>query len=114
MGGEKLFYTIGEAAQLFDIKPYVLRYWETEFTQLNPQKSETGQRVYRAKDIQVCQTIKRLLYVEKYTIAGAKQKLEELEKTGFDPVPPDKRKRLKIKPQRPLLAGNRHRKGRAI
>lgn len=87
MGGEKLFYTIGEAAQLFDIKPYVLRYWETEFKQLNPQKSETGQRVYRTKDLQVCQTIKRLLYVEKYTIAGAKQKLEELEKTGYDPVP---------------------------
>jgi len=89
MVGEKLFFTIGEAAQLFDIKPYVLRYWETEFKQLNPQKSETGQRVYRTKDLQVCQTIKRLLYVEKYTIAGAKQKLVELEKTGFDPLPVD-------------------------
>jgi DNA-binding transcriptional MerR regulator len=87
MGDEKLFYTIGEASQLIDVKPYVLRYWETEFKQLNPQKSETGQRVYRSKDIQISQTIKRLLYVEKYTIAGAKQKLEELEKIGFDSLP---------------------------
>jgi DNA-binding transcriptional MerR regulator len=87
MGDEKLFYTIGEASQLIDVKPYVLRYWETEFKQLNPRKSETGQRVYRTKDIQISQTIKRLLYVEKYTIAGAKQKLEELEKNGFDSPP---------------------------
>jgi len=87
MGEEKLFFTIGEAAQLLDVKAYVLRYWETEFKQLNPQKSETGQRVYRAKDIQICQTIKRLLYIEKYTIAGAKQQLAEMEKIGFDSIP---------------------------
>jgi DNA-binding transcriptional MerR regulator len=87
MSEEKLFFTIGETAQLLDVKAYVLRYWETEFKQLNPQKSETGQRVYRSKDVQICQTIKRLLYVEKYTIAGAKQKLEEFEKTGFDLMP---------------------------
>jgi len=81
---EKLFYTIGEAAQVVDVKPYVLRYWESEFKKLNPQKSETGQRTYRKKDLQVALTIKRLLYDEKYTIAGALQKLEELEKAGLD------------------------------
>ena len=81
---EKLFYTIGETAQMLSVKPYVLRYWESEFKKLNPQKSETGQRTYRKKDLQVALTIKRLLYDEKYTIAGAIQKLEELEKEGLD------------------------------
>ncbi len=87
MGEEKLFFTIGEASQEINVKPYVLRYWETEFHQLKPQKSETGQRVYRPKDLLVLKTIKNLLYDEKYTIAGAKQKLEELEKTGFNALP---------------------------
>jgi len=81
---EKLFYSIGEAANLVNVKPYVLRYWESEFKKLNPQKSETGQRAYRKKDIQVALTIKRLLYDEQYTIAGANKKLEELEKDELD------------------------------
>ncbi len=85
---EKLFYTIGEASKYVDVKPYVLRYWETEFRKLNPQKSVTGQRTYRKKDIQMALTIRRLLYEEKYTIAGAIQKLEELEKEGLDPFVP--------------------------
>ncbi|HET9869526.1 MAG TPA: MerR family transcriptional regulator [bacterium] len=83
---EKLFYTIGEVAKLADVKPYVLRYWETEFPMLNPQKSVTGQRTYRKKDIQVALTIKRLLYEQKFTIAGAVKKLEELEKEGLDQI----------------------------
>src|SRR5277367_717933 len=83
---EKLFYTIGEASQMVDVKPYVLRYWESEFKKLNPQKSATGQRTYRKKDIEIALTIKRLLYNEKYTIAGAVQKLEEIEKEGFDQI----------------------------
>jgi DNA-binding transcriptional MerR regulator len=81
---EKLFYTIGEASQIVSVKPYVLRYWESEFKKLNPQKSETGQRTYRKKDLEIALTIKRLLYEEKYTIAGAMQRLEEIEKEGFD------------------------------
>jgi DNA-binding transcriptional MerR regulator len=84
MAEEKLFYTIGEASQMVDVKPYVLRYWETEFKKLNPQKSETGQRTYRKKDIQVAMMIKKLLYDEQYTIAGAIKKLEEIEKEGLD------------------------------
>ncbi len=79
---EKLFYTIGEAAQRIDVKPYVLRYWETEFRKLNPQKSVTGQRAYRKRDLQVALTIRRLLYGEKYTIAGAVKKLDELDEKG--------------------------------
>ena len=85
---EKLFYSIGEAAQMLDVKPYVLRYWETEFRKLNPQKSPTGQRTYRSRDLQVALTIKRLLYGEKYTIAGAVQKLQELDaQNSLDPLP---------------------------
>src|SRR5581483_6705227 len=76
---EKLFHSIVEAAQMLDVKPYVLRYWETEFRKLNPQKPSTGQRAYRARDLQVALTIKKLLYGEKYTIAGAIQKLQELD-----------------------------------
>jgi len=83
---QKLFYTIGEVAQMVNVKPYVLRYWETEFKKLDPQKSQTGQRTYRKKDIEIALTIKRLLYDEKYTIAGAVQKLEELEKEGLDQI----------------------------
>ena len=83
---DKLFYTIGEVSKMVDVKPYVLRYWETEFKLLNPQKSVTGQRTYRKKDIQVALTIKRLLYDQKFTIAGAAQKLEELEKEGLDQI----------------------------
>jgi DNA-binding transcriptional MerR regulator len=83
---DKLFYTIGEVSKLVDVKPYVLRYWETEFKLLNPQKSVTGQRTYRKKDIQVAVTIKRLLYDQKFTIAGAVKKLEELEKEGLDQI----------------------------
>ncbi len=83
---EKLFYGIGEVSQIVDVKPYVLRYWETEFRKLNPQKSVTGQRAYRQRDLRIALTIKRLLYQERYTIAGAIKKLEELdEKQGLDP-----------------------------
>ncbi|HVZ80929.1 MAG TPA: MerR family transcriptional regulator [bacterium] len=85
---EKLFYSIGEAAQMLDVKPYVLRYWETEFRKLNPQKSPTGQRTYKSRDLRVAATIKRLLYGEKYTIAGAVQKLQELDaQAALDPFP---------------------------
>lgn len=79
---EKLFYTIGEVSDLLGVKPYVLRYWESEFKKLNPQKSVTGQRTYRNRDIRVAKAIQKLLYEEKYTIAGAIKKLEELEERG--------------------------------
>jgi DNA-binding transcriptional MerR regulator len=76
---EKLFYSIGEVAEILQLKAYVLRYWETEFKKLTPKKSFTGQRTYRPRDIQVALTIKKLLYDDKYTIAGAIQKLDELD-----------------------------------
>ena len=77
---KKLFYRIGEACKKVDIQPYVLRYWETEFPALDPQKSKSGQRVYSEEEIRLIGRIKELLYEEGYTIAGAKKKLEsELE-----------------------------------
>ena len=73
--GKKLFYKIGEVCRLCGIPAHVLRYWETEFTLLSPTKNRAGQRIYREKDVRLIQTIKQLLYVEGYTIAGANKKL---------------------------------------
>ena len=71
----KLFYKIGEVCQYTDTQPYVLRFWESEFSQLAPNKSRSGQRLYRRKDIDMVLAIKKLLYEEGYTIAGARKKL---------------------------------------
>ncbi|MFQ5350174.1 MAG: MerR family transcriptional regulator [Thermoanaerobaculia bacterium] len=80
---EKLYFKIGEACRQLDIQPYVLRYWETEFPALSPDKSKSGQRVYSRQDLGIIRRIKELLYDEGYTIAGAKKKLEgELEAGG--------------------------------
>lgn len=73
---KRLYYKIGEACKRLDIQPYVLRYWETEFPQLAPSKSKSGQRVYTEGELDVIQRIKELLYDEGFTIAGAKKKLE--------------------------------------
>ena len=72
----KLYYKIGEACRVLDIQPYVLRYWETEFPVLQPNKSRSGQRVYSERELAIIRRIKELLYDEGYTIAGAKKKLE--------------------------------------
>lgn len=74
----KLYYRIGEVSQITGVKPYVLRYWESEFRLMAPQKSRSKQRLYRQKDIETILTIKRLLYQERYTIAGARRKLREI------------------------------------
>jgi len=71
----KLFYKIGEVCHLTGTQPYVLRFWESEFPQLAPTKSRTGQRLYRRKDIDLVIEIKNLLYQEGFTIAGARKKL---------------------------------------
>lgn len=71
---DKLFFSIGEVTQITGIEAYVLRYWETEFKILKPQKNLGGQRIYRQKDIKIILKIKDLLYNQKFTIAGAKNK----------------------------------------
>ena len=73
----KLYYSITEVAELTNVKPHVLRYWETEFKALRPKKNRAGNRTYRAGDIKLIRDIKRLLYDDGFTIAGAKKKLLE-------------------------------------
>jgi DNA-binding transcriptional MerR regulator len=74
---EKLYFRIGEVARICRLPAYVLRFWETEFPQLRPVKSSTGQRMYRRRDVESVVRIKRLLYEEGYTIAGARQHLRD-------------------------------------
>lgn len=76
------FFSIGEVCELTDLKPHVLRYWESQFKFLNPAKNRSGNRVYQRREIELVLLVKHLLYVEKYTIDGARQKVEERRKTG--------------------------------
>ena len=75
---DKRYYRIGEVSKITDVKPYVLRYWESEFRWMAPQKSKSKQRLYRKRDIDVIQLIKKLLYEQRFTIAGARKKLREM------------------------------------
>ena len=75
----KLFFKIGEVAELAGVEPYVLRYWETEFS-IKPSKSKKQQRLYQRRDIESILRIKKLLYEERYTIEGARKRLKELKK----------------------------------
>lgn len=72
---DKLFFKIGEVAEITKVEPHVLRYWESEFGLLRPEKSKTGQRVYRKKDIETILEIKMLLYKERFSIEGAKKRI---------------------------------------
>jgi len=79
---EKLYFKIGEVCDLVGVQAHVLRYWETEFPQLSPQKNRSGQRSYRRRDVEISLRIKELLYDDMYTIAGARKKLQnELRET---------------------------------
>ncbi len=73
---EKIFFKIGEVCDLVGVQAHVLRYWETEFPMLSPQKNRSGQRTYRRRDVEIAFRIKELLYDELFTIAGAKKKLQ--------------------------------------
>lgn len=80
---EKIFFKIGEVCDIVDVQAHVLRYWETEFPMLSPQKNRSGQRSYRRRDVEIALRIKELLYDDLYTIAGAKKKLQlELRETN--------------------------------
>ena len=95
---DKLYFRIGEVSRLVGIKPYVLRFWESEFPGLGPKKSGTGHRLYRRKDVELVLEIKQLLYDKRYTIEGARkelvgrlksgsQALEETREPARDPAP---------------------------
>jgi len=79
---EKIYFRIGEVSELAELPTYVLRYWETEFSQLKPTKSSTGQRMYRRKDVEYVMQIRKLLYEDGFTIAGAREKLREEVRSG--------------------------------
>ena len=76
------FFSIGEVCELTDLKPHVLRYWESQFKFLNPAKNRSGNRVYQRREIELIMLVKHLLYTEKYTIDGARQKVDEHRKAG--------------------------------
>jgi len=76
----KLYFRIGEVSDLVGVRPYVLRYWESEFSDIKPSKSKSGQRLYKRRDVETLVRIKQLLYEERFTIDGAKKKVKELGK----------------------------------
>ena len=83
---EQRLYRIGEVSRLTELKPFVLRYWETEFPMLEPVKSPSGHRVYRQEDVDLVFKIKRLLYDEGFTIAGARRQLRETGAVGSEAI----------------------------
>ncbi len=82
----KLYYRIGEVAGIVGVEPHVLRYWETEFRSVRPQKSAKGQRIYSRRDVETLLKVKDLLYAHRFTIAGARRKLRE---GGVEPALPE-------------------------
>ncbi len=73
---KKIFFKIGEVCDIVDVQAHVLRYWETEFSMLSPQKNRSGQRSYRRRDVEIALRIKELLYEELYTTAGPRRRLQ--------------------------------------
>jgi DNA-binding transcriptional MerR regulator len=85
---DRLYFKIGEVAKIVGVKPYVLRYWETEFSMIRPGKTRSRHRLYRRRDVETLLEIKRLLHTERYTIEGAKRHLKTLGKSpGVGPAP---------------------------
>jgi DNA-binding transcriptional MerR regulator len=76
------FYSIGEVCGLTDLKPHVLRYWESQFRFLNPAKNRSGNRVYKGREVELIMLVKHLLYTEKFTIEGARQRIDHYRRTG--------------------------------
>ncbi|MEP6963057.1 MAG: MerR family transcriptional regulator [Acidobacteriota bacterium] len=99
---DKLYFRIGDVARLAGIKPYVLRFWETEFPSLGPKKSGTGHRLYRRKDVQLVFEIKTLLYEKRFTIEGARKFLELRAKTEVPATPATRKGKAGAK--KPVLA----------
>lgn len=91
---DKLYFRIGEVARLCGVETYVLRFWETEFPQMRPNKSGTGQRLYRKRDVEMAMRVRKLLHEEGYTIAGARQVLSQ-----------EARELRASSPQLPLIEG---------
>jgi len=96
----KLYYRIGEVSDIVGVEPHVLRYWETEFRSIRPQKSRKGQRIYSRRDVEKLVTVKDLLYSHGFTIAGARKKLRE---AGAEPQAPEEEQKQETLRSRLLL-----------
>src|ERR1700761_1003301 len=83
---DRLYFKIGDVARLLKVEPYVLRFWESQFPQLKPNKSGTGQRLYRKRDVEIAVEIKRLVYGEGYTLSGARQALGQAKRAEAQPA----------------------------
>ncbi|MCB0403694.1 MAG: MerR family transcriptional regulator [Bdellovibrionales bacterium] len=94
---KKKYFRIGEAAELLGVEPYVLRYWESEFSGIRPMKSKSGHRTYSKKDVEKFVEIRHLLYVEKFSVKGAKKQISQRRKSGAKPAPADGRHRESLK-----------------
>lgn len=101
---DRLYFKIGDVARLLKIEPYVLRFWESQFPQLKPNKSGTGQRLYRKRDVEIAIEIKQLVYGEGYTLSGARQALGQQRRSGTPAT-------AAVRP--PKVAGAKHRDGAA-
>lgn len=84
----KLYFRIGEVSDLVGVKPYVLRYWESEFPDIKPSKSKSGQRLYKRRDVELLLRIKELLYEERFTINGARKRLKDFSRGEAREIPP--------------------------
>jgi DNA-binding transcriptional MerR regulator len=93
---DKTYFRIGEISKILGVEPYVVRYWESEFSTIRPIRTKSEQRLYRRKDLEELALIKRLLYQDKFTIAGAKKKLQELRKESPAPSAGDEECRGKL------------------
>ena len=83
---DRLYFKIGDVARILKVEPYVLRFWESQFPQLKPNKSGTGQRLYRKRDVEIAVEIKRLVYGEGYTLSGARQALGQAKRVEHEPA----------------------------
>jgi len=100
------FFSIGEVCALTDLKPHVLRYWEGQFRFLSPAKNRSGNRVYARREVELVMLVKHLLYTEKYTIEGARQKLDDQRRGGA--LKPAARSALALETTRAVEADLRH------
>jgi len=101
---DKLYFKIGEVSALLEVQPYVLRYWETEFDVLKPNKAPSRHRLYRREDVELLMDIKRLLYTEGYTIEGARKKLKQRDAANEEPPASRKQKEALLRIKNELIS----------
>ena len=103
---DKLYFRIGEVSDLVGVEPYVLRYWETEFKSVRPQKTRSQQRLYRKRDVELLLKIRHLLYEKRFTIEGARARLRELgHDEGPAPLPPPSEAEVSMETLRKIKQG---------